>query len=158
MPLPPVNLNKARPLIYSTALPPAVVVGISKALELVQEEIWRRERLAAGTKLFRSSLCAACFKLIDGNHLLFRSLSGIMKRPFNSVPVLKRKALRRWQFALRLYRTALLEFVIPYRQELLEQLPHAELVTLEGCGHMSFLEREAFMAESIRRWWNGKQK
>lgn len=60
-------LNTARPLVYSTALPPAVIAGISKALELVQEEPWRRERLAALTKRFRASLCTAGFTVIDGD-------------------------------------------------------------------------------------------
>lgn len=56
-------VNKARPLIYSTALPPSIVAGISKALALVQEENWRRERLYAASRLFRSSLCDAGFNI-----------------------------------------------------------------------------------------------
>ena len=52
-------VNKARPLIYSTALPPSLVAGISKALDLVQTEKWRRERLYEAIRLFRSSLSAS---------------------------------------------------------------------------------------------------
>lgn len=54
-------LNKARPLIYSTALPPAVVAGVEKALTLVQTELWRRERLTAAIQVFRSALIEAGF-------------------------------------------------------------------------------------------------
>jgi 8-amino-7-oxononanoate synthase len=60
-------VNKARPFIYSTALPPSIVAGISKALVLVQAEHWRRERLCAASRLFRSSLCAAGFTIGAGD-------------------------------------------------------------------------------------------
>ncbi|GFZ81918.1 putative 8-amino-7-oxononanoate synthase [Paenibacillus marchantiophytorum] len=53
--------NKARPLIYSTALPPSLVAGISKALDMLQSENWRREQLHEANKLFRASLHAAGF-------------------------------------------------------------------------------------------------
>lgn len=59
-------VNKARPLIYSTALPPSLVAGISKALELVQTEHWRRVRLREAVTLFRSSLSAAGFDVSAG--------------------------------------------------------------------------------------------
>lgn len=60
-------INKARPLIYSTALPPSLVAGVSKALDLVQTEHWRRERLHEAIKLFRSSLNAAGFDVGAGD-------------------------------------------------------------------------------------------
>ncbi|MEC0232326.1 8-amino-7-oxononanoate synthase [Paenibacillus alba] len=60
-------VNKARPLIYSTALPPSLITGISKALSLVQEEHWRRERLQAASRLFRSSLRDAGFHIGTGS-------------------------------------------------------------------------------------------
>ncbi|MCK9862957.1 8-amino-7-oxononanoate synthase [Paenibacillus sp. ATY16] len=64
-----VNLlvNKARSFIYSTALPPAVVTGIRKALDYVVRESWRRERLFELSSSFRSSLCEAGFKVGDGD-------------------------------------------------------------------------------------------
>ncbi|BFT69989.1 8-amino-7-oxononanoate synthase [Paenibacillus sp. P36] len=49
-------VNKARTLIYSTAMPPALVAGIAQALVLVQQEHWRRERLYANLRSFRSHL------------------------------------------------------------------------------------------------------
>ncbi len=46
--------NTARPLIYSTALSPALVAATLKALELVRTESWRREKLHATIDLFQS--------------------------------------------------------------------------------------------------------
>ncbi|NUU59504.1 aminotransferase class I/II-fold pyridoxal phosphate-dependent enzyme, partial [Paenibacillus agri] len=60
-------VNKTRPLIYSTALPPSIIAGISKSLVLVQKERWRRERLYAVTSLFRSLLCDAGFNIGAGD-------------------------------------------------------------------------------------------
>jgi 8-amino-7-oxononanoate synthase len=60
-------VNKARPLIYSTALPPSLLTGISKALDLVQTEHWRRQRLHEAIMLFRSSLSTAGFDVGTGN-------------------------------------------------------------------------------------------
>lgn len=54
-------INKARPLIYSTALPPSWVTGIAASLSLVQADHWRRERLFSLSRLFRSSLMNAGF-------------------------------------------------------------------------------------------------
>jgi 8-amino-7-oxononanoate synthase len=44
-------INKARPFIYSTAPPPMLAAGVSRALQLVDEEPWRREALRARTAL-----------------------------------------------------------------------------------------------------------
>ncbi|WP_458125305.1 8-amino-7-oxononanoate synthase [Paenibacillus sp. Z3-2] len=60
-------INKARPLIYSTALPPSLVAGISTALTLVQADHWRRERLHSASRLFRSSLYDAGFNVGTGD-------------------------------------------------------------------------------------------
>ncbi|MDQ0877442.1 8-amino-7-oxononanoate synthase [Paenibacillus sp. V4I3] len=60
-------INKARPLMYSTALPPSIVAGISKSLELVQTEHWRREQLLSTSHFFRSSLCKAGFNVGRGD-------------------------------------------------------------------------------------------
>jgi 8-amino-7-oxononanoate synthase len=38
-------INKARPFIYSTALPPLIAAAVTRALALVDEEPWRRARL-----------------------------------------------------------------------------------------------------------------
>ena len=38
-------INRARPFLYSTAQPPVVAAAVRRALSLVDEEPWRRERL-----------------------------------------------------------------------------------------------------------------
>lgn len=40
-------INRARPFLYSTAQPPVVAAAVRRALSLVDEEPWRRERLSA---------------------------------------------------------------------------------------------------------------
>ncbi|MBU7314706.1 8-amino-7-oxononanoate synthase [Paenibacillus oleatilyticus] len=60
-------VNKARPVIYSTALPPSVIAGITEALNLVQTERHRRQRLAASSRQFRSSLRMAGFQIGPGD-------------------------------------------------------------------------------------------
>lgn len=60
-------MNKARPLIYSTALPPSLIAGAVQALKLIQTEHWRRERLFAASEFFRSSLCEAGFNIGNGD-------------------------------------------------------------------------------------------
>jgi 8-amino-7-oxononanoate synthase len=60
-------INKSRPLMYSTALPPSLVTGISTSLALVQADHWRRERLFSLSAMFRSSLLHAGFNVGKGN-------------------------------------------------------------------------------------------
>ncbi|MCP3772962.1 alpha/beta hydrolase [Paenibacillus sp. MZ04-78.2] len=49
--------------------------------------------------------------------------------------------------------------VCPYgaAEELYERLPQADILPVEGGGHIPFLAREAAIAETIRRWWHGAQ-
>jgi len=51
--------NKARPQIFSTALPPAVAAAGCAALEVVEQEPERRERLRALSETFRERLTGA---------------------------------------------------------------------------------------------------
>lgn len=46
-------VQRARTLIYSTAMPPALAVSASEALRVVKTEHWRRERLFALVRRFR---------------------------------------------------------------------------------------------------------
>lgn len=69
-------VNKARPLIYSTALPPSITAGVLKALALVQEEHWRRERLFAASSSFRSLLEASGFKIGSGDSPIIPLIAG----------------------------------------------------------------------------------
>ena len=49
-------INRARSLIYTTALPPMVLHAISRSVAMVSEQNWRRERLWANIKLFKAGL------------------------------------------------------------------------------------------------------
>ncbi|MEO1235796.1 MAG: 8-amino-7-oxononanoate synthase [Planctomycetota bacterium] len=52
-------INRARPLIYSTAVSPPQAAAIAAAVQIVQDEPWRRERLASLSQQMRKSLTAA---------------------------------------------------------------------------------------------------
>jgi 8-amino-7-oxononanoate synthase len=60
-------IQKARPYIYTTALPQPVAAATRKALEIVQREPWRRERVLALTAQFRKAARAAGIELLDSN-------------------------------------------------------------------------------------------
>ncbi len=49
-------INRARPLVYSTALPPSAAAAAIRALEILRLEPWRRVRLAELAETLRSSL------------------------------------------------------------------------------------------------------
>jgi len=51
-------VNKARPFIYSTAPPPFLAAAVARALELVDEEPWRRERVMTLARLASAQLAA----------------------------------------------------------------------------------------------------
>lgn len=58
-------VQRARPWIYTTALPPALAVALSASLQLVREEEWRRERLRAHIARFRKDCAQAGLALMD---------------------------------------------------------------------------------------------
>jgi 8-amino-7-oxononanoate synthase len=60
-------IQKARPYIYTTALPQPVAAATRKALEIAQREPWRRERVLALTARFRKAARAAGIALLDSN-------------------------------------------------------------------------------------------
>jgi 8-amino-7-oxononanoate synthase len=49
-------INKARPFIYSTAPPPCLAAAIVRALQLVDEELWRRARVLDLARLAHAEL------------------------------------------------------------------------------------------------------
>jgi 8-amino-7-oxononanoate synthase len=51
-------VNHARPLIYSTALPPSAIAAAQAALQIVQAEPWRRERVRSRAARLRAELSA----------------------------------------------------------------------------------------------------
>ena len=60
--------QKARPYLFSNSVPPAVVSGSLKALELVRTGAADRETLGFNAKLFRELMEAAGFTLLPGEH------------------------------------------------------------------------------------------
>ncbi len=49
-------VNRARPLIYTTAAPPAQAAAIAAALDVIHDEPWRRERLSRLVATLRNEL------------------------------------------------------------------------------------------------------
>ena len=60
-------VQKARPYIYTTALPQPVAAATRKALEIAQREPWRRERVLSLTARFRKAAREAGIALLDSN-------------------------------------------------------------------------------------------
>ena len=60
--------QKARPYLFSNSVPPSVVSGSLKALELVSASNELRTALRSNAKLFRELMQAAGFTLLPGEH------------------------------------------------------------------------------------------
>jgi glycine C-acetyltransferase len=60
--------QKARPYLFSNSVPPSVVSGSLKALELVEMGDVARAQLKANAQLFRELMLAAGFSLLPGEH------------------------------------------------------------------------------------------
>ena len=62
--------QRSRPYLFSNTLPPLVVTGALKALELVDEQPELREKLWDNTRYFRDRMTAFGFELIPGDHTI----------------------------------------------------------------------------------------
>jgi 8-amino-7-oxononanoate synthase len=69
-------LNKARSLIFTTGLPPAVVGSILAALQVVRTEKWRREQVLFKAAWMRERLQAAGFNLLNGQSQIIPVIIG----------------------------------------------------------------------------------
>jgi 8-amino-7-oxononanoate synthase len=72
-------MQKARPYIYTTALPQPVAAASRKALEIAQRESWRRERVLALTARFRAGADAM------GVHIMRGPIVGMPLTPIQPV-------------------------------------------------------------------------
>jgi 8-amino-7-oxononanoate synthase len=57
-------IQRARPYIYTTALPPAVAAASRAALRVMRDEPWRRERVLAHSQAFRAGAASLGLKLM----------------------------------------------------------------------------------------------
>jgi 8-amino-7-oxononanoate synthase len=60
-------IQKARPYIYTTALPQPVAASARKALEIARREVWRREKVLALTARFRKAALERGVPLLNSN-------------------------------------------------------------------------------------------
>ncbi len=73
-------VNRARSLIYTTALPPPVVAAVDAALDVVAREPERRTRLAALSQRLRSRLRELGFEVPDGSGPIIPVIAGTSER------------------------------------------------------------------------------
>jgi len=60
--------QRSRPYLFSNTLPPPIVAGAIKALELLSESTALRDQLEANTRFFRAGLAKLGFNLLPGEH------------------------------------------------------------------------------------------
>ena len=60
-------IQRARPYIYTTALPPAQAAASLAAVKLARRDQWRRERLAAGIARLREGAARRGFELLPSD-------------------------------------------------------------------------------------------
>lgn len=60
-------IQRARPYVYTTAMPPALAEATRAALRIAAEEDWRRERLCALTERFRCEAAGLGLRLADSD-------------------------------------------------------------------------------------------
>ncbi len=59
-------INKGRSFIYTTGIPPLLCAASIKAIEIIESEPWRRDRLFQVSGVVRNSLRTIGFNVIDG--------------------------------------------------------------------------------------------
>jgi 8-amino-7-oxononanoate synthase len=68
--------NKARSLIFTTGLPPAIVASIQAAIQVVQQENWRQTELLDKAAWVREQLAGAGFNLMNSESQIIPILAG----------------------------------------------------------------------------------
>jgi glycine C-acetyltransferase len=75
-PIVDVMRQRARPYLFSNALPPAIVAGSLKAIDLAEKADDRRAELSANASQFRSAMAKAGFSLLPGEHPIIPVMLG----------------------------------------------------------------------------------
>lgn len=83
----------ARPYIYTTSQPPAVAWATLKSLQLLWEESWRREHLAALISRFRAGARALGLQLMDSPTPIQPLLIGDSERALQLSAGLRRRGI-----------------------------------------------------------------
>ncbi len=60
--------QRSRPYLFSNTVPPPIVAGSIKALELLSESTVLRDQLEANTKFFRDGMAKSGFQILPGTH------------------------------------------------------------------------------------------
>lgn len=105
-------VDKSRPFIYTTALPPATLAGAISAISIIKTEGWRRERVLALAERARSRLSAAGWRIpvgftpiipiIIGDPERAEALSNAMLAKGIFIPAIKAPSVPARQARLRL--------------------------------------------------------
>lgn len=105
-------VNRARPFIFTTGLPPAAVAAATAAVGLIKEEGWRRQRLLELAARARTELAAAGLEIpagftpiipvIAGDESLAVKLSGLCLERGVFIPAIRSPAVPRGQARLRM--------------------------------------------------------
>lgn len=80
--------NKARSFIYSTALPPAVVAGSTKAIEIVKRDSQLRDRLWVNVKRFRDGLRELDFDIMEAKTQIIPVRTGDVRSTMKAAEIL----------------------------------------------------------------------
>lgn len=68
--------QRSRPYLFSNTVPPAVVAGTLKAIELVEREPDLRARLWENTRYFRGGIASCGFTVVPGDHPIIPIMIG----------------------------------------------------------------------------------
>ncbi|MDT8345328.1 MAG: aminotransferase class I/II-fold pyridoxal phosphate-dependent enzyme, partial [Thermohalobaculum sp.] len=71
--------QRARPYLFSNAVPPMIVAATLEALDMVEEDASLRDRLAQNARRFRAGMTAAGFTLVPGEHPIIPVMLGDAK-------------------------------------------------------------------------------
>jgi len=86
-------IQQARTYIYTTALPPAVAAASLESLQLLRDEAWRRDHLAALISRFRKGAAQLDLPLLDSSSAIQPLLVGAADRAVGLSEQLKTRGL-----------------------------------------------------------------